>query len=107
MGLPKSGLSNIPRTNTYKNGCLDVPEKYTYLRDNMSKRDPLGLRKRASTSTRGATIRKEGRTTGGKKTKESFRTMTMTTKKMKRVETLKTTKRIIRRRAHAEGQLLK
>jgi hypothetical protein len=34
------------RKNHYKNGWLDVPDKFSYLKDNASKRDPTGSRKK-------------------------------------------------------------
>jgi hypothetical protein len=32
--------------NHYKNGWLDVPDTFSYLKDNASKRDPTGSRKK-------------------------------------------------------------
>jgi hypothetical protein len=71
--LVKQYIKN-KRKNHYKNGWLDVPEKYTYLKNNASKRDPTGSRKkRALTSTRQATRRNEGGATKTKKRKVTKR----------------------------------
>jgi hypothetical protein len=45
------------RRNNYRNGWLDVPEKYGYLKNNASKRNPTAShRKKAFSSTAAKTI---------------------------------------------------
>jgi hypothetical protein len=54
--IVKQFLKN-KRRNHYRNGWLDVPEKYRYLKNNVSKRNPTASRrKKAFSSTAAKTI---------------------------------------------------
>jgi hypothetical protein len=46
------------RRNHYRNGWLDVPEKYAYLKNNASMRNPTASRKKAALSGGGAAVKK-------------------------------------------------
>lgn len=51
--IVKQFLKN-KRRNHYRNGWLDVPEKYGYLKNNASKRDPTASRRKKAFSTTAA-----------------------------------------------------
>jgi hypothetical protein len=60
--IVKQFLKN-KRRNHYRNGWLDVPEKYAYLKNNASKRDPTGSRKKKALSGLAITNSSQGPST--------------------------------------------
>lgn len=56
--IAKQFLGN-KRQHAYDMGWIDVPEKYTYLKENASKRNPTGSRKKTALQHVGGTSRKK------------------------------------------------